>query len=328
MKRKRFSDEQSIGILEAAEVPGNIRSAWKERNLSEPVCYRWRDKYGGMDVSEATESWLREYNYERLHGSLGGRTALMVFKHGNPRDREAAGWPGKTPNPTAGSGLMGWPEADGNGAGIQSQSSFPKGRCNNMDLPRSFASGEDFLRVRRRISRTAASLVCLCWFDMSTHSLGAQTPACVSSPRGPASPKPADALQPEGAYLGCPSRSNESVVRCSRPGAFGDTRARSRNSMSRSASTRICSACASPTDTRKHSRCWAPGSAMCSCSSLASHSDKFGTLAASEAGAYSSCRLVSSAMPILGNSKKSRLEIPSPSQDVLIAISVYLSART
>jgi hypothetical protein len=37
---------------------------------------------------------------------------------------------------------------------------------------------------------------------------------------------------------------------------------------------------------------------------------------------------VSSAMPILGNSKKSRLEIPSPSQDVLIAISVYLSART
>ena len=90
IKRKRFSDEQSIGILEAAEVSGNIRSACKEKNISEPVSYRWRNKYGGMDASEATESWLREYNCERSYGSLGGLAALMFFKHGNPRDREAA----------------------------------------------------------------------------------------------------------------------------------------------------------------------------------------------------------------------------------------------
>jgi hypothetical protein len=45
---------------------------------------------------------------------------------------------------------------------------------------RIFSSGENFLRVRRRISRTAASLDCFLWFVISTRSLGSQTPECVS----------------------------------------------------------------------------------------------------------------------------------------------------
>ena len=62
MKRKRFSEEQIIGILKAAEVAGNIRSACKEHNISEQTFYRWRNKYGGMDVSEAKK--LRELERE------------------------------------------------------------------------------------------------------------------------------------------------------------------------------------------------------------------------------------------------------------------------
>ena len=62
MKRKRFSEEQIIGILKAAEVAGNIRSACKEHNISEQTFYRWRNRYGGMEVSEAKK--LRDLERE------------------------------------------------------------------------------------------------------------------------------------------------------------------------------------------------------------------------------------------------------------------------
>ena len=52
MKRKRFTEEQIIGILKAAEVIGNIRVACKEHNITEQTFYRWKKKYGGLGISE------------------------------------------------------------------------------------------------------------------------------------------------------------------------------------------------------------------------------------------------------------------------------------
>ena len=62
MKRARFSEEQIIGILKAAEAAGNIRAVCAEHNITEQSFYRWRRKYGGMDVSEAKK--LRELERE------------------------------------------------------------------------------------------------------------------------------------------------------------------------------------------------------------------------------------------------------------------------
>jgi len=53
MKRARFSEEQIIGILKAAEAAGNIRDVCREHNITEQTFYRWRRKYGGLEVSEA-----------------------------------------------------------------------------------------------------------------------------------------------------------------------------------------------------------------------------------------------------------------------------------
>ena len=66
MKRARFSEEQNIGILRSAEAVGNVREAFRENNVSEQTFYRWRRKYGGMDVSEAKK--LRAL--ERENGEL------------------------------------------------------------------------------------------------------------------------------------------------------------------------------------------------------------------------------------------------------------------
>ena len=50
MKRARFTEEQIIGILKAAEAAGNIRSVCGEHNITEQTFYRWRRKYGGLEV--------------------------------------------------------------------------------------------------------------------------------------------------------------------------------------------------------------------------------------------------------------------------------------
>ncbi len=53
MKRKRFSEEQIIRILKEAEAIGNVREACRQNNVTEQTFYRWRNKFGGMEVSDA-----------------------------------------------------------------------------------------------------------------------------------------------------------------------------------------------------------------------------------------------------------------------------------
>ncbi len=52
--KKRFADEQIIGILREAEVgTTSIKALCKKHNITEQTFFRWRNKFGGLDVPDA-----------------------------------------------------------------------------------------------------------------------------------------------------------------------------------------------------------------------------------------------------------------------------------
>ena len=53
MKRKRFTEEQIIMILKEHEAGMRVQDLVRKHNVSEQSIYRWRSKYGGMEVSDA-----------------------------------------------------------------------------------------------------------------------------------------------------------------------------------------------------------------------------------------------------------------------------------
>ena len=53
MKRKRFSEEQIIGVLKEHEAGSKTADLCRKHGISEATFYNWKSKYGGLDVSEA-----------------------------------------------------------------------------------------------------------------------------------------------------------------------------------------------------------------------------------------------------------------------------------
>ena len=50
--KRRFSEEQIIGILKEAQASG-VKATCAKHNISEATYYSWKRKYGGMEVAEA-----------------------------------------------------------------------------------------------------------------------------------------------------------------------------------------------------------------------------------------------------------------------------------
>ena len=53
MKRSRFSEEQIIGILKEHQAGLGAKELCHKHGISDATFYKWRSKYGGMEVSDA-----------------------------------------------------------------------------------------------------------------------------------------------------------------------------------------------------------------------------------------------------------------------------------
>ncbi len=66
MRGKRFCEEQIIGILKEAEAGIPLADLTRKHGIAEGTYYRWKSKYGGLDLSEAKRLRHLEEENRRL----------------------------------------------------------------------------------------------------------------------------------------------------------------------------------------------------------------------------------------------------------------------
>jgi putative transposase len=145
MKKARFTEEQIIGILREHEAGSATADVCRKHGISSATFYKWKEKYGGLEVSEARRLRSLEDENRRLkkllaetmldnamlkdiaskngdaRRSAGGRGTprqgtLGEPAAGVPRDR---GGPGPGPLPKPSTGRQGCPQALARAGGVR-----------------------------------------------------------------------------------------------------------------------------------------------------------------------------------------------------------------
>ena len=88
MRKSRFTESQIVSILKQADGGIPIKDVVRQHGISVPTYYKWKSKYGGMDVAELVR--VRELEAEnnklkRMYAELALENAaikdLIAKKH-------------------------------------------------------------------------------------------------------------------------------------------------------------------------------------------------------------------------------------------------------
>ena len=86
MKGKRITEEQIIRILHEAESGLSVADLCRKHNCSEQSFYRWKAKFGGMEISEAKRLRVLERENGELKKVVAEQTLdIRMLKDVNSR---------------------------------------------------------------------------------------------------------------------------------------------------------------------------------------------------------------------------------------------------
>ena len=86
MRKSQYSEEQIIGILGEAEGDTPVKAVCAKHNISDATFYKWRSKYGGMDVNEARRLRALEEENGRLKRAVADLTVqVQILKEVNSK---------------------------------------------------------------------------------------------------------------------------------------------------------------------------------------------------------------------------------------------------
>jgi len=74
MRKSRFSEEQIIRILGRVEAGELVKDVCRDVGVAENTYYRWKAKFGGMDVNEARRLKELEVENRRLKTAVAELT--------------------------------------------------------------------------------------------------------------------------------------------------------------------------------------------------------------------------------------------------------------
>jgi putative transposase len=64
--KKRFTEEQIIATLKEHAAGGNVGELCRRHGISQTTLYKWKAKYGGMEVSDAKKLRTLETENSKL----------------------------------------------------------------------------------------------------------------------------------------------------------------------------------------------------------------------------------------------------------------------
>lgn len=86
--KKRFTNEQIVGILNRLEKGEKAKDLCREIGISSPTLYAWKQKFGGMNISDVR----RMKDLEHENGRLKKLVANLMLDNEILRDVNSRKW--------------------------------------------------------------------------------------------------------------------------------------------------------------------------------------------------------------------------------------------